>query len=420
MEAALNRKPDQAPDALSVLNSVFGLPAFRGEQEEIVRHVTDGGNCLVLMPTGGGKSLCYQLPSLLREGCGIVVSPLIALMRDQVAGLLEAGVKAAVLNSTLSFEEANRRRAAAAGRRSRRALCRAGAAVDAALPRPCSPGPRSRCLRSTRRIACRNGGTISARNISGCRCIAGAFSRRAADRADRHRRRADAQGDRRAAQAYRCAALCRELRPPEHPLRDRRQAERARPAQGLHQRAPCRRCRHRLLPVARQGRGYRRRVEQGRHAGAALSRRPRRRPALPQPGPLHQRGRRRDRRHHRVRHGHRQARRALRRASRSAEEHRGLLPGDRPRRARRQALQRLDGLWPVRHRAAAPHDRRIHRLGCVQARVDRQARCAGRPRGDRGLPAQPPARLFRRSGRAPAIAAIATIACRRRSFATAR
>src|SRR6201992_3323265 len=99
-------RPDHATGALAVLKSVFGLPAFRGEQEAIVRHVTEGGNCLVLMPTGGGKSLCYQLPSLLREGCGIVVSPLIALMRDQVAGLTEAGVKAAVLNSTLSFEEA--------------------------------------------------------------------------------------------------------------------------------------------------------------------------------------------------------------------------------------------------------------------------------------------------------------------------
>ena len=103
--SALHR--ESAPDALSVLNSVFGLPGFRGAQEEIVRHVTDGGNCLVLMPTGGGKSLCYQVPSLLRQGCGIVVSPLIALMRDQVAGLLEAGVKAAVLNSTLSSGEAN-------------------------------------------------------------------------------------------------------------------------------------------------------------------------------------------------------------------------------------------------------------------------------------------------------------------------
>jgi ATP-dependent DNA helicase RecQ len=91
----------------STLNSVFGLTAFRGAQEDIIRHVTDGGNCLVLMPTGGGKSLCYQLPSLLREGCGIVVSPLIALMRDQVAGLVEAGVNAAVLNSTLSYQEAS-------------------------------------------------------------------------------------------------------------------------------------------------------------------------------------------------------------------------------------------------------------------------------------------------------------------------
>jgi ATP-dependent DNA helicase RecQ len=101
------RSRSATSNALSTLNSVFGLPAFRGAQEEIVRHVTGGGNCLVLMPTGGGKSLCYQLPSLLREGCGIVVSPLIALMRDQVAGLLEAGVNAAVLNSTLSFDEAS-------------------------------------------------------------------------------------------------------------------------------------------------------------------------------------------------------------------------------------------------------------------------------------------------------------------------
>src|ERR1700709_1894430 len=101
------RESDMTPDPLPVLNSVFGLPGFRGAQQAIVRHVVDGGNCLVLMPTGGGKSLCYQLPSLLRKGCGIVVSPLIALMRDQVAGLLEAGVKAAVLNSTLSRDEAS-------------------------------------------------------------------------------------------------------------------------------------------------------------------------------------------------------------------------------------------------------------------------------------------------------------------------
>jgi ATP-dependent DNA helicase RecQ len=108
--SARDRETENAPNALSVLNSVFGLPGFRGAQEEIVRHVTNGGNCLVLMPTGGGKSLCYQLPSLLRRGCGIVVSPLIALMRDQVAGLIEAGVKAAVLNSTLSLMKQPRSR----------------------------------------------------------------------------------------------------------------------------------------------------------------------------------------------------------------------------------------------------------------------------------------------------------------------
>src|SRR3954447_12664423 len=100
-------QPDAARDALTVLNSVFGLPSFRGAQEEIVGHVAGGGNCLVLMPTGGGKSLCYQLPALLREGCGVVVSPLIALMRDQVAAMLEAGVNAAALNSSLTPQEAS-------------------------------------------------------------------------------------------------------------------------------------------------------------------------------------------------------------------------------------------------------------------------------------------------------------------------
>ena len=120
------------------------------------------------MPTGGGKSLCYQLPSLLREGCGIVVSPLIALMRDQVAGLLEAGVKAAVLNSTLSFEEAS----AVEARLLAGDLDLLYVAPERLLtPRclTCSAAPRSPCLRSTRRIACRNGGTTFARNISACR-----------------------------------------------------------------------------------------------------------------------------------------------------------------------------------------------------------------------------------------------------------
>jgi ATP-dependent DNA helicase RecQ len=93
---------------LQLLNTVFGYPAFRGAQAEIIEHVAAGGDALVLMPTGGGKSLCYQIPALMREGCAVVVSPLIALMQDQVAALTEAGVNAAVLNSSLDAPTAQR------------------------------------------------------------------------------------------------------------------------------------------------------------------------------------------------------------------------------------------------------------------------------------------------------------------------
>ncbi len=88
------------------LHEVFGYSSFRGEQQAIVEHVVAGGDALVLMPTGGGKSLCYQLPALLRDGVAIVVSPLIALMQDQVDVLQQLGVKAAFLNSSLSADEA--------------------------------------------------------------------------------------------------------------------------------------------------------------------------------------------------------------------------------------------------------------------------------------------------------------------------
>ena len=84
---------------------MFGYDAFRGEQELIINHVAGGGDALVVMPTGGGKSLCYQVPALLRDGVAIVVSPLIALMQDQVDALRQAGVRAAYLNSTLTWAE---------------------------------------------------------------------------------------------------------------------------------------------------------------------------------------------------------------------------------------------------------------------------------------------------------------------------
>ncbi|MFZ1415570.1 MAG: DNA helicase RecQ [Defluviicoccus sp.] len=91
---------------LAILREVFGYPAFRDRQEAIIDHVTAGGDALVLMPTAGGKSLCYQIPALARQGVGIVVSPLIALMHDQVAALRELGIEAACLNSSLSPDEA--------------------------------------------------------------------------------------------------------------------------------------------------------------------------------------------------------------------------------------------------------------------------------------------------------------------------
>ncbi|MGY6276111.1 DNA helicase RecQ [Methylomonas sp. MgM2] len=99
--------PKSADDdaALQVLQSVFGYDSFRGQQQTIIEQLIAGRDVLVLMPTGGGKSLCYQIPALVRDGVGIVVSPLIALMQDQVNALHQLGVRAAYLNSTLSLEQ---------------------------------------------------------------------------------------------------------------------------------------------------------------------------------------------------------------------------------------------------------------------------------------------------------------------------
>jgi ATP-dependent DNA helicase RecQ len=96
----------EQPNALDALRIYFGHRTFRGHQSAIIEAVVAGDDCLVLMPTGGGKSLCYQIPSLLREGCGVVVSPLIALMQDQVAALEAVGIRAAVLNSSLNAAQA--------------------------------------------------------------------------------------------------------------------------------------------------------------------------------------------------------------------------------------------------------------------------------------------------------------------------
>ena len=98
-----NCNPDS--QALEILRTVFGYDSFRGQQQEVIDNLLLGGDALVLMPTGGGKSLCYQIPAMMRPGVGIVISPLIALMQDQVYALHQLGVKAAFLNSTLSLDE---------------------------------------------------------------------------------------------------------------------------------------------------------------------------------------------------------------------------------------------------------------------------------------------------------------------------
>jgi ATP-dependent DNA helicase RecQ len=106
LKAAVGIDRPAARDPLEVLRTVWGYPGFRGLQGEVIQHVLAGGDALVLMPTGGGKSLCYQVPALCLDGLTVVVSPLIALMQDQVAALTQLGVRAAMLNSTLDFREA--------------------------------------------------------------------------------------------------------------------------------------------------------------------------------------------------------------------------------------------------------------------------------------------------------------------------
>ncbi|EWC60170.1 ATP-dependent DNA helicase RecQ [Actinokineospora spheciospongiae] len=106
-EVAVPARPREPESPLEVLRRVFGYEAFRGEQAEIIDTVVGGGDALVLMPTGGGKSLCYQIPSLVRDGVGVVISPLIALMQDQVDALRNVGVRAGFLNST---QDHNQRR----------------------------------------------------------------------------------------------------------------------------------------------------------------------------------------------------------------------------------------------------------------------------------------------------------------------
>jgi ATP-dependent DNA helicase RecQ len=179
--------------ALTVLRDVFGYPAFRGAQAEIIEHVAGGGDALVLMPTGGGKSLCYQIPALLRPGCAVVVSPLIALMQDQVDALTQLGVKAAVLNSTLAWQAAQAVEGDVHGRPRPRLFAPERLILDRTLAR--STRVRSRKTRAVRdrrgALRTRGGHDFRPNTCSSRRCTA--LPAGAAHRADRHCRPGDAR-----------------------------------------------------------------------------------------------------------------------------------------------------------------------------------------------------------------------------------
>src|SRR3954449_12458472 len=409
--------PAQGRDALSVLRSVFGLPGFRGAQGEIIRHVTDGGNCLVLMPTGGGKSLCYQLPALLRDGCGVVVSPLIALMRDQVAAMLEAGVNAAALNSSLTPQEASDIE--------RRLIVGDLDLLYVAPERLLTP----RCLALLARAKVALFAIDEAHCVSqwghdfrpeyvGLSIIAERFPDvpriALTATADELTRKEIVERLQLADSPHFVSSFDRpNIR---YEIVDKRNA--------VSQLKDFIRERH----AGDAGVVYclsRKRVEEVAAAldDAGIA-------ALPYHAGLDSsvRSRNQDRFLNEdgivivatiafgmgidkpdVRfvahldlptsidgHSHHPARPPTPLDPRTAQHQRVLLPGDRTRGPRRQAVGGLDGLRSVGHRAAAPHDRRVERLRGIQAGLDRQARCARWPCRNAALPASAAARLFRR------------------------
>ena len=376
------------------------------EQEQIIAAALDGRDSLVLMPTGGGKSLCYQIPALLRDGVGIVVSPLIALMEDQVGALREAGVAAAFLNSTLKLAE----------QRSVIAALRSGELEILYVAPERLLQPETLDLLADV--------PMSLIAIDEAHCVSQWGHDFRTDYLGLDVLKSRFPGVPRMALTATATPPTRdeivarlELTSPDvfvssfdrpnirYSVRSKTDARRQllEFLQGHRDEAGIVYClsRNKTESVAEWLR------EQGfdavpYHAGLSNEQR-----AANQRRFLSEDGRDR-RRDDRVRHGHRQARRAFRRASRSAEERRVVLPGNRPRGPRRRAGRRVDGVRAPGRRAAA-RARRARKPTRSTSAANAQARRAARLVRGHGVPAAAAARVLRRAA-SPPTAATATTA----------
>ena len=381
--------------AQRILRTTFGFEAFRPGQAEIVAAILDGRDVLAVMPTGSGKSLCYQLPALLRDGLTIVVSPLIALMRNQVAQLRGYGIAAAALNSANDPTE-NR----AVLDRIARGELRLVYVAPERLVRPDTLDLLKRAkvtLLAVDEAHCISQwghdfrpeyaalGTVQAA-LGGVQTVAFTATADAATRTD-------ILGE---AVQPRAGRVRARLRSAQSAAGDAGESRRPQAGRGFRHGAS-RAKRHRLLQLAAQDRSARGISARQRRQGAGLSRRHGTAGALAPSGYFPAGGRRRRGGDRGVRHGHRQARCALRSARRHAGQYRKLLPGDRPRRPRRPARRHADALRHGRYPLAPHADRRERRDRRAEAGRPATAQRAGVALRVAALPAADAAVLFRRN-----------------------